>query len=193
MTTLALTPVHAAITLTIDTAAKTFTWTGSATSDPFAVAEGGFEFIRLGSGTWNGGTVSGTGEDALSADIDFGNGWPVYFSSSVFIGQLVVAELANTIVADLGFISNSFSDSGERTGTISVVGNGAANSYAGYLDESAQFLESLQGVDLYFQNNGGGAGVTNIGAPAGQIIVIPEPASAILVAFGALGIFRRRR
>lgn len=183
----------AAITLTIDTTAKTFTWSGSATSSPIVVMAGDSAYLRLGHGTWNGGSISDTGGDSLVANMDFGSGWTVFFIESPSIGQIVVAEHADTIVTDLGFISNSFSESGNRTGTISVTGNGIPNSYSGYLGESIQFIEGLNGVELYFQNFQGGAGVTNIGPAAGQIVVIPEPSAAVIASFAALALLRRRR
>lgn len=188
-----LMPVHGAITLTIDTVAKTFTWDGSAISESITLAEGEAAYIRLGNGTWNGGTQTSTGDESLSAGINFGSGWAMSFFKSPFIGQIVVAPAPNTIVSDLGTIMNSFSDSGTRTGTISVVADGVGYSYSDLSGGFIQYLESLDGVDLYFQNNKGGAGVSNIGNAVGQIVVIPEPATAALVALGATCFLRRRR
>ena len=193
---LALATADGAITLTIDSTAKTFSWTGSATSDPVVVAENSYLNLRLGFGTWIGGVLSGTGSGSLAVQPIFPPGdFSASFSNSAIIGQLMVANTGNTLVSDLGTIQNSDdgSEGGPITASVSVNGNGQIYSYAEYPESSMAFLESLNGTQLYFQDERGGAGVFNIGSPAAQVVVIPEPATAALLALGAISLCRRRR
>lgn len=193
---LSLATADGAITLTIDSSAQTFSWTGSATSDPFVVAENSFVTIRLGSGTWIGGSLSGTGTDSLDVQPNLpSNTFSAYYFDSIFNGQLILADTRNSFVSELGSIQNFGGGfgSGPIIASVSVNGDGEVYSYADYTDDSKAFLESLNGTQLYFQDERGGAGVFNIGGPAAEIVVIPEPASAALLALGAISLFRRRR
>lgn len=191
---LALIPAQGAVTLTIDAFAKTLTWSGTATSDSFVIQEDDAFYVRLGIGDWIGGTITGTGSGSLGASLNGVSGPGVFLSSSSFEGEVVVASVRNSIYTDLGSVQNfgGFSE-GPATVSMSLTGDGLAYSYANLVGAEADYLESLNGTQLYFQDDQGGQGVFNFGGPAGQIVVIPEVSSALFVLAAPFAFLRRRR
>lgn len=190
-------PAHGAITLLVDTNAKTFTWSGTATSDGFVVTDMIPKFIRLGMGTWNGGTVSEHGDGAISATLNTVSGSFTALLPGFNPGQLVMADSQNSLYTDLGSVMKTFNGGfpGDETATVSltITGDGQTYSYASSLPGEQAFLESLDGTDLYFQDFQGGLGTFNIGSAAGQIVVVPEPSTVLLGLAAPLALLRRRR
>lgn len=194
---LAMMPAHGAMTLTVDTNLKTFVWSGTATSNAIVVMESTFMAIRLGMGDWNGGSTSGTGANSVVATLNTVSGSGVTLMSGFGAGEFVIAGGQNSFYTDLGFIQKfsggGLPGDGPATVSMTITGDGQSYSYAGFLPNNMAYLESLDGTDLFFQNNQGGLGVVNIGSAAGEIVVIPEPSSALLLLAAPLVILRRKR
>lgn len=192
---LALLPAQAAVTVTIDTLAKTVAWSGSATSASFVVPHNDITFFRLGTGSWIGGTlVTSSGGGSIEANLGPGSALGLFFSDSFSTGQIVVAGARDSFYTDLGSVTNSGDvPGGPASVSVTISGDGQAYSYAGLVAGAMAYLESLDGTQLYFQDDQGGAGVFNIGGPAGQIVVVPEPSSALLLLAAPFLALRRRR
>lgn len=192
---LALLPAQAAVTVTIDTLAQTVTWSGSATSDTFVVPENDITYFRLGMGSWIGGTlVASSGGGSIEANLGPGSVSGVFFSDSFSTGQIVVNGARDSFYTDLGTVSNFGPvPGGPASVSVTISGDGQAHSYAGLAAEVVDYLESLNGTQLYFQDDQGGAGVFNIGGPAAQMVVVPEPSSALLLLAAPFLTLRRRR
>jgi hypothetical protein len=191
---LALGRAEAALTLIINPITKTYNWSGSATSVDFTTPVGAMHIVRLGSGTWNGGTVS---QDELTLAVSYilSSGGPashVGGGTSGSYGGIAVAIPAGseTLSTSLGYIQGGSGP--DSVGHLVVTPfTSASNSYAGFNVSMRTFIESLDGTPLYFQYWDGGPFV-NIGPSAGQIVVIPEPSSALLL-LGGCALMRRRR
>ena len=197
-------PAQAAITLTIDTLAKTFTWSGTATSGSVLVGDWSSKTIQLGIDSWTGGTyVSADGDGALGVSLppssllgtsvtpDFYSGIPI-----VAVNPSNPFDPTNSIkipLAEVEYRRILPQDPTSAPITLIITGDGQAYSYAGANQFRIDYLESLDGTELFFQDEQGGAGVFNIGS-AGHIVVIPEPSSALLlIAAPFLFSLRRRR
>lgn len=193
---LAAMPAEGAITLLVDTNAKTFTWSGTATSNSFVVAYGGFQNLRLGMGSWNGGTSTENGNGGISTTLNVVSGSSTSLLEGFNPGQFVMASTQDSLYTDLGFVTKTFSSGfpGDETATVSltITGNGQTYSYASSLANEQAFLESLDGADLYFQSYTGPVPL-NLGSAAGEIVVVPEPSSALLALAAPLALLRRRR
>lgn len=197
-------PAQAAITLTIDTLAKTFTWSGTATSDSVLVGDWSSKTIQLGIDSWIGGTyVNSGGGGALGVSLPPSNLFGTSVTPDSYAGIPIVAvnpsnplDPTNSIRIPLALVEyrRIFSeDPASAPATLSITGDGQAYSYAGAGQFRIDYLESLDGTELYFQDNQSGAGVFNISS-AGHIVVIPEPSSALLlIAAPFLFSLRRRR
>lgn len=191
---LALGRAEAALTLIINTATKTYNWSGSATSEDFTTPVGSMHFLRLGSGGVNGGTVS---QDQITLAVSYilSSGGPashVGGGSSGSYGGIGVTIPAGseTLSTSLGYIQGG---SGlDAVGHVVVEPfSSASSSYAGFNVATRTFIESLDGTPLYFQYWGGGPFV-DFGPSAGQIVVVPEPSSALLL-LGGCALMRCRR
>ncbi|QJE97945.1 hypothetical protein [Luteolibacter luteus] len=187
-------PAHAAVTLTIDTLAKTFTWSGTATSEAIVIPEDSMKSIRLGTGSWIGGTlVSNEGDGSLAPSLIGGSGVSVMEGS--FNGIPIVAGSQNSVYMDLAMLSyiGGFPE-GPTLAALTITADEQVYSYAGLNGDALSYFESLDGTQLFFQDNQGGAGVFNIGSAAGQIVVVPEPSGALFLLAAPLCFsFRRRR
>jgi len=184
-------PANAAITLTIDTISKTFTWSGSATSDSVELAKESPKIIQLGIDGWIGGIyisddagaplgVSIAPPSPRHVDITpaFDTGIP-----TVTVNPSNPFDPTNSIRVRLGNVEYRppFSeDPATVSASFSITGDGQAYSYATLNGNRTAYLESLDGTVLYFQDYQGGGSIVNIGT-AGQIVVIPEPSSALLL------------
>lgn len=191
---LALGRAEAALTLTINPATKTYTWSGSATSADLMTPVGSTHVLRLGSGTWNGGSSS-QGQVRLGVSYIQSSGGPANHVAGGIYGGILVATGGGTLSTNLGSIQAGAGEPPGSVGqvTVSVI-NSAPVSYAGFLAGDRAFIESLDGSPLFFQYWDGGGSFVNFGTSAGQIIVIPEPSSSsALLLLGACGLMRRRR
>lgn len=185
--------VNASLVLIIDSAHRTLTWTGTATSEPISITEGEMlPYIRLGFGKWNGGTIGG--ESGLNITV------PDPTPSHHFIyddARVVIAPVRGSLYIHLGTYYHYSDDPyfDVNFSPITVSGNDVTFSFLQSLDDHWEFLESLDGHTLYFQQDFGGRGVYNYGDPAGIIIVIPEPAITVLLTSGlcAALLLQRRR
>lgn len=174
------TAADASLYLTLDVDAQTFTWSGSATSISF---EGTTGTIRLGIGSWSGGSMS-------SAEASLNVSATSFLFPDFNRGNLVLNYNANSLYTNLGF-GNYSSPTNQQ---LTVTGDNVAKSYTGaYSTENENFLKTLNGTDLFFQNNRGGLGVFTIGPAAGSIVVVPEPSAAVLGLLGGLGLIARRK
>jgi hypothetical protein len=179
-------PAQAALTLTIDTFSQTFTWTGGATSDAFAVEPLKSKFIRLGMGTRIGGSgLSFEGGGSLGVSFAGETGALIDLNPHPNAGISVMSD--GTFYTSIATILNvdSLPEAEAALVSLSVSGDGQVYSFAGLSQTSLDYLTSLDGKGLYFQDNQGGAGVFNIGSAAGQVVVIPEPSSALLLLVGS--------
>lgn len=187
-------PAQAAVTLTVDTLAKTFTWSGTATSDFFSIPELGSKSIRLGTGSWIGGIADDVGEGSLGVGLNPGSGASASLSVGSWAGIPVLAGSQNSIYTDLAIVSNfSGIPEGPSTASLTITGNSQTYSYAGLDSGSMSYLESLDGTQLYFQDDQGGMGVFNIGSAAGQVVVVPEPSGALFLLAAPFFLSLRRR
>jgi hypothetical protein len=179
-------PADGALTLTINTASKTFTWSGSATSDPILLTVGSFRDFEIGFGAWQGGdNLNGAGSFDVEYDV---SDYRVTFTESV-PGRITAAPSVNALAVSIG----NFSNESDRASSVSltVEADNVAYTYADASTEVIDYLESLNGTNLYFKDsNGGDIRFSNL---AGQIVVIPEPSIVALGALGAIGLLRRRR
>ncbi|WP_367871664.1 PEP-CTERM sorting domain-containing protein [Luteolibacter sp. Populi] len=171
-----------AVTLTIDTYHQTFTWSGTATSDILNLPDGSSADFRLGSNAWLGGSALNEGG---GDSITLGGGLPDNFIPSDTPGQMIVAESEGSIYLGLGSISAS-----DQQIQFVLTGDGTEYSYASGTPSGG--YESLDGVQLYFQYASMG-GFINFGDPAGQVVVIPEPSSGMLLLGAVAGLALRRR
>ncbi|WP_367871663.1 PEP-CTERM sorting domain-containing protein [Luteolibacter sp. Populi] len=171
-----------AITLTIDTIHQTFTWTGSATSDTLELTTESYSPFRLGATDRVGGYGVGGG-DSISVVEEVGDRF-----SSQSPGAVVMVPADGTIHTDLGWIRSPRIGQQVR---LAITGNGIAYSYA----SEVPWIGSpapLDGVQLYFQYQAG-ADIINLGSAAGQVVVIPEPSSGMLLLGAGAGLALRRR
>jgi hypothetical protein len=179
-------PADGALTLTIDTASKTFTWSGSATSDPILLTIGSYRDFQIGFGAWHGGyNLNDDGAFDVEPDIsDFTVNFREFHP-----GMITAAPSANALAVSIGNISNN----SDRAISVSVTveADNAAYTYSDVYFEVIDYLESLNGTNLYFKDSDGpDIRFSNL---AGQIVVIPEPSIVALGALGAIGLLRRRR
>ena len=187
-------PAQAAVTLTIDTLAKTFTWSGTATSDFFSVPESEIKSIRLGTGSWIGGIAGDAGEGSLGVGLNPGSGASASLSAGSWVGIPVLAGSQNSIYTDLAIVNNfSGIPEGPSTASLTITGNSQTYSYADLDSGTMSYLESLNGTQLYFQDDQGGMGVFDIGSAAGQVVVVPEPSGALFLLAAPLFLSLRRR
>lgn len=190
---LAQLPAQGALTLTIDTIAQTFTWTGSATSDAFAVEPLKSKFIRFGMGTRVGGSsLSFDGGGSLGVSFAGETGALINLTPHPNAGVSVMSD--GTFYTNIATILNveSLPEAEAMFVSLSVSGDGQVYSFAGLTPTSLDYLASLDGTLLYFQDNQGGAGVYNIGSAAGQVVVIPESSSTLLFLGGLTWLVARR-
>ncbi|MCW1917061.1 hypothetical protein OJ996_25960 [Luteolibacter sp. GHJ8] len=188
-------PTQAAVTVTVDTLAQTVTWSGTATSPLLVIAESDYRSIRLGFGDWTGGeSATSSFEQSLNVSLSPQSDWQIYLGESFASGQIVLAHSRDSFYTQLGFLTNTGSFSGgPLSASLTISGDGVARSYAGLTASSLEFLESLDGTALYFQDDYGGAGIFNLGGPAGQIVVVPETSSILLLLIAPLLTMRRKR
>lgn len=181
---LTLAQANAALTLTIDTNAKTFSWSGSVTSEAYELNQYS-ALLQIGDDAFNGGQGFGYAP-LLTISSTIGNGISAYNDEA---GQLVLVTTGPSIHTDIANLS--YNSASPMLSPITVTGN---NQSQGFVDQAIPFFEPLNGRALYFydvQLPLGGDPI-RFGAPVGTIVVVPEPSTAILV-IGALGFIRRRR
>lgn len=190
LTFLAQIPAQAAVTLTIDTQAQTLTWTGIATTDSFVVPAFSNKSIRLGTGTWSGGFTTSDSDGSLGASLASGRVSGLSFTPE-YDGIPVVHVVHNSIYTSLGIVDNR--NESPVSVTLAIAGDGQGYSYAGTPAQALSYLETLDGTLLYFQDVQSSANILNMGSAVGQIVVIPEPSSALFLLAAPLFLSTRRR
>lgn len=190
---------HAAVTLIVNTATKTLSWSGSATSSVIAVPFGSQANVGITTGvsnTYNGGlsatsaVQSGPGLAMTVASgvttvppSDNPSAGTVYSNTTTGTGGPIVSALIGAVL----FID------GVNESTFTVTGNPISYDYSTLGAAEEAFLESQDGVRLFFSD----AITQSDWGTAGSILVVsvPEPQSLF---FGFLGLFglatqRKRR
>jgi hypothetical protein len=178
------TAADAALTLTIDTNARTFSWSGSVTSEAYELNQYS-RWLQIGDDGFNGGQSFGFAP--LLTLSSAGNGIDTYSDDP---GQLILVTSGPSIHTDIATLG--YNSASPMLSPVTVTGN---NQTQGFVDQAIPFFESLNGRTLYFydvQLPTGGDPI-RIGAPVGTIVVIPEPAVGLLSLGGLLMTFRRKR
>lgn len=178
------TAANAALTLTIDTNAKTFSWSGSVTSEAYELNQYS-QRLQIGDDAFNGG--QGFGFAPLLTVSSAGNGIDAYSDDP---GQPTLVTSGPSIHTDIANLS--YNSASPMLSPVTVTGN---NQTQGFVDQAIPFFEPLNGRTLYFydvQLPAGGAPI-RFGAPVGMIVVIPEPSVALLSLGGLLVAYRRQR
>lgn len=178
--------VDAALTLTIDTNARTFSWSGSVTSEAYELNPFSYK-LQIGDAAFNGG--QGFGVAPLLTVSSVGNGIDRYSNDP---GQLILAISGSSASIHTDIADFDYNSASPLLSPVTVMGN---NQTQGFVDQAIPFFEPLNGRTLYFydvQLPAGGAPI-RFGQPVGTIVVIPEPSVALLSLGSMLLAVRRKR
>ncbi|RYD31035.1 MAG: hypothetical protein EOP85_23180 [Verrucomicrobiaceae bacterium] len=177
------TAADAALTLTIDTNAKTFWWSGTVTSEAYELKPYS-TWLQIADNSFNGGFIFGE-SPLLTTPSVIGNGISAFDSKA---GQIVLRTSVpsiHTLMATFQYNAAS-----PVLAPFTVTGNNQAQTFT-YL--AIPYFETLNGRALYFYDVGFGGPPIRFGASVGTIVVIPEP-SVGLLSLGSLALpFMRKR
>ncbi|QJE99103.1 PEP-CTERM sorting domain-containing protein [Luteolibacter luteus] len=199
-----VTAADAALTMTINTWDRTYSFSGSFTTAYIPLNGGnGSPFFYIGTGIGTTGYGMGMGDILTVGTSSTGeDGYDVGFSHYLpsGIGVALSGEEPGTLEI-LSYLGEIVVFDGEGNGVLDVppgaamswtlTGNGWIQPMSpGSLPEYEAFLPTLDGAPLYlFQ----GTNPSNIvSAVMGQVVLVPEPSSALLL-LGSSGLLLRRR
>lgn len=165
---------QAALTLSIDTDTKTYSFSG-VDSGTFADF-GSFNFMSWNANQLNGGDFGGTQADANGLwTSSVGSPAPGFTGTSFYV-QADAQGPAPTGQVTIGLFNSEL-------GPTTVTGTGGSASYSGLSAANMGLFEGLIGTNVPLSNGSG----------FGSLRVIPEPSHALLLVVGIAGIGLRRR